>query len=124
MEPGSGARVEFKLLGPLEVEIDGRVVAISGQRQRSLLGLLLLHANKPVSRDRLIDALWGERPPETAANSLQVAVHALRRLLGADRIVTRGPGYLLRVDDGELDLQRFMELVERSRGEPPATAAE
>ena len=64
MEPGRGARVEFKLLGPLEVEVDGRVVAISGQRQRSLLGLLLLHANTPVTRDRLIDAstrpwLWG-----------------------------------------------------------------
>ena len=124
MEPGRGARVEFKLLGPLEVEIDGRVVAISGRRQRSLLGLLLLHANTPVSRDRLIDALWGERPTETAANSLQVAVHALRKVLGADRIATRGDGYLLRIEEGELDLERFHELVQRARGTAPAAAAE
>jgi predicted ATPase/DNA-binding SARP family transcriptional activator len=124
MAHGGGARVAFRLLGPLEVELGNRVLPVGGRRQRALLALLLLHANTAVPRDRLIDALWGERPPETAANSLQVAVHALRRLLGADRIVTRGPGYLLRVEDGELDLQRFTELVERARGEPPAAATE
>jgi predicted ATPase/DNA-binding SARP family transcriptional activator len=118
-----GARVELRLLGPLEVERDRRVLAVGGPRQRALLALLLLHANTVVPRDRLIDALWGERPPETAANSLQVAVHALRKLLGADRIVTHGPGYLLRVEEGELDLQRFEELVERARNEAPAAAA-
>ena len=121
---GPGARVEFRLLGPLEVERDDRLLAVGGRRQRALLALLLLHANTVVPRDRLIDALWGERPPETAANSLQVAVHALRKLLGANRIVTHGPGYLLRVDEGELDLQRFTELVERGRDEAPAAAAE
>jgi DNA-binding SARP family transcriptional activator len=72
----------------------------------------------------LIDALWGEDPPETAANALQVAVHTLRKLLGADRIVTRGPGYLLRVEAGELDLQRFTGSVERAQGKRPADAAE
>ena len=124
MEQGRGARVEFRLLGPLEVERDGRVLAVGGRRQRALLQLLLLHPNTVVLRDRLIDALWGENPPETAANALQVAVHALRKLLGADRIVTRERGYLIRVEAGELDLERFRTLVERARGEPPGVAAE
>jgi predicted ATPase/DNA-binding SARP family transcriptional activator len=121
---GRGARVEFRLLGPLEVERDDQVLAVGGRRQRALLALLLLQANTVVARDRLIDALWGENPPETAANALQVAVHALRKLLGPDRIVTHGPGYLIRVEKGELDLQSFVELVERARDEAPAAVAE
>jgi predicted ATPase/DNA-binding SARP family transcriptional activator/Tfp pilus assembly protein PilF len=123
MEQRACTRVEFRLLGPLEVEQEGRVLAVGGRRQRALLAALLLHANTVVSRDRLIDALWGENPPETAANALQVAVHALRKLLGADRIVTRGRGYLLRVEAGELDVERFGALTERARTEPPAEAA-
>ena len=119
-----GERVEFRVLGPLEVERDGRVLAVGGRRQRALLQLLLLHANTVFPRERLIDALWGEGPPETAANAVQVAVHALRKLLGADRIVTRGSGYLIRVEVGELDLDRFRLLVERSRDEPPAVRSE
>jgi predicted ATPase/DNA-binding SARP family transcriptional activator len=117
------ASLVFRLLGPIEVEEDGRVVAVGGRRQRALLANLLLHANTVVPRDRLIDALWGERPPDTAANALQVAVHGLRKTLGADRIVTRGAGYLLRVKEGELDLERFGVLTERARSEPPTTAA-
>ena len=124
MEHGGGAPVEFKLLGPLEVEQDGLTLAVGGRRQRALLAILLLHSNEVVLRERLIDALWGEDPPEKAANSLQVAVHALRKLLGADRIATRGAGYLLRVEQRELDLQRFEELTEQARGEVPAAAAE
>jgi predicted ATPase/DNA-binding SARP family transcriptional activator/Tfp pilus assembly protein PilF len=116
--------VEFRLLGPLEIEENGGVVAVGGRRQRALLTLLLLHPNTVVARERLIDALWGEDPPETAANALQVAVHALRKALGSDRIVTRGPGYVLRVEARELDLERFTESVERARKEPPAVAAE
>src|SRR4029453_14501797 len=111
--------VEFRLLGPLEVERDGRVLPVGGRRQRALLTFLLLHANTVVARDRLIDALWGEDPPETAANALQVAVHTLRKLLGADRIVTRGPGYLLRVEAGELDLQGLPRARGRAGGPPP-----
>src|SRR4029453_5757003 len=65
--------VEFRLLGPLEVERDGRVLPVGGRRQRALLTFLLLHANTVVARDRLIDALWGEDPPETAENALQGA---------------------------------------------------
>ena len=124
MEQGRGGRVEFRLLGPLEVDQDGGAQAVGGRRQRALLVILLLQANTVVPRERLVDALWGERPPEKAANSLQVAVHALRKVLGADRIITRGAGYLLRVEAGELDLQRFEELVEHARAEAPESAAE
>jgi DNA-binding SARP family transcriptional activator len=124
MEPGRGPRVEFRLLGPLEVEQDSRNLAVGGRRERALLAILLLHANTVVPRERLIDALWGEHPPEKAANSLQVAVHALRKVLGADRIDTRGTGYLLRIEGRELDLHRFTELAEQARGEAPAAAAE
>jgi predicted ATPase/DNA-binding SARP family transcriptional activator len=118
-----GAELVFRLLGPIEVEEDGHVVAVGGRRERALLAQLLLHANTVVPRDRLIDALWGARPPDTAANALQVAVHGLRKILGADRIVTGGSGYLLRVKAGELDLDRFGALAEQARREPPAAAA-
>ena len=123
MRHGDGAGVEFKLLGPLEFVRDGRAVAIGGARQRGLLALLLLRANELVTRERLIDGLWGDEPPETAPNSLQVAVHALRKLLGAERIVTRGQGYVLRVERGAVDLECFERLVERARAESPAAAA-
>jgi predicted ATPase/DNA-binding SARP family transcriptional activator len=119
-----GSRAQFRLLGPLEVELDGRFVTVGGRRQRALLALLLLHTDAVVPRDRLIDALWGERAPDTAANALQVAVHAIRKLLGADRIVTSGDGYLLRVEEDELDLRRFGGLVDRARGEAPEVRAE
>jgi predicted ATPase/DNA-binding SARP family transcriptional activator len=121
---GARARVEFRLLGPLEVEQNGGGLAVGGRRQRALRATLLLHANTVVLREQLIDALWGEHPPEKAANSLQVAVHALRKVLGADRISTRGAGYLLRVESLELDLHRFADLADRARGEVPAAAAE
>lgn len=123
MRHGDGPGVEFRLLGPLELVRDGRAVAIGGARQRGLLALLLLRANELVTRERLIDGLWGDEPPETAPNSLQVAVHALRKLLGADYIVTHGQGYVLRVEPGAVDLERFERLVERARAESPAAAA-
>ena len=104
--------MEFRLLGPLEVvDDDGGTVALGGQRPRALLALLLLSANEVVSVDRLLDGIWGEKPPASGASALQVHVHALRQALGADRIVTRPPGYLLRVEEGELDVQRFERLV-------------
>ena len=89
-----------------------------------LLSCLLLHANEVVSRDLLIDALWGEQPQKTARNALQVQVHALRRRLGKERIATEGPGYRLRVDPGELDLERFERLVTQARSELVSGAAE
>ena len=104
--------MRFGILGPLEVlDEDGAPVALGGPRPRALLATLLLHPNQAVSTDRLIDAIWGDEPPASAPNALQVHVHALRSALGADRIVTRAPGYLLRVEDGELDAERFEQLV-------------
>src|SRR5213082_2399610 len=106
---------EFRILGPLEVADGEEVLPLTGQKQRALLALLLLDANRVVSTDRLVDALWGEQPPRTAATSLQNFVSQLRKLLGPDLLVTRSPGYLLRVDPDALDLDRFTRLVERAR---------
>src|SRR5712692_8344828 len=104
--------MEFRILGPLEVVEEGHRVKLGGARRRALLAILLTRANEIVSTDRLIDELWGDRPPKTAANTLQYYVSQLRKLLGADRIVTRRPGYLIQVEPGELDLERFERLAE------------
>ena len=103
--------MEFRLLGPLEVlGDDGRPVALGGARPRALVAQLLLHPNEAVSTDRLIDGIWGEVPPASATSALQVHVHGLRKALGANRILTRSPGYLVRVERGELDVERFEQL--------------
>ncbi|HET8742439.1 MAG TPA: BTAD domain-containing putative transcriptional regulator [Gaiella sp.] len=105
--------MEFRLLGPVEVRgDDGERVSLGGRRPRALLAVLLLNANRPVATDRLIDAVWGEAPPASVRGALQVHVHALRKALGRDRIVTQPPGYLVRVEEGELDVDRFARLVE------------
>jgi DNA-binding SARP family transcriptional activator/WD40 repeat protein len=122
--------VLFRLLGPLEV-IDGdHPVRIGEGRQRSVLVLLLLHRNEPIASDRLIDALWGEAPPPTAAKVLQNYVGRLRRALDdreGHRLLTRGHGYALRVEGDELDLDRFERLVREGgqalAGARPADAA-
>src|SRR5947208_3253182 len=103
--------MEFRILGPLEVVDDGRTLAMGGHKQRSVLAVLLLHPNEVVSTERLIDALWGDHPPETAGTALQVHVSQLRKVLGPDRIETRVPGYVLRMDAHELDARRFEHLV-------------
>jgi DNA-binding SARP family transcriptional activator len=90
-----------------------------GAKQRALLAILLLHANEAMSSDRLIDDLWGSRPPETAANALQVYVAQLRKLLEPERargapskvLTTRPGGYLLSVEPGGLDAERFEHLL-------------
>jgi DNA-binding SARP family transcriptional activator len=107
--------MEFRILGPLEVVENGQTLDLGGQKQRALLAVLLLHANEVVSSQRLIDALWPERPPETAAKALQVYVSQLRKALGRDRLETKAPGYLLRVEAGELDLARFRALRAEDR---------
>lgn len=114
--------VDFRVLGPVEVARDGKAVALGGAKRRALLALLLLHANEPVSDDRLIAALWGEHPPRTARNTLQVNVSYLRKVLGAERIRRDHEGYELRVEDGEFDLARFETAFGAARG--AATAAE
>jgi YVTN family beta-propeller protein len=107
--------VEFRILGPLEVEDDGRVLSLGGSKQRAVLALLLLHANEVVSRDRLIDDVWGDRAPETAATALQGYVSGLRKALGAECILTHAPGYLLQIEADALDLGRFERLVREGR---------
>jgi YVTN family beta-propeller protein len=107
--------VEFVILGPLDVRDDGRRLALGGPKQRAVLAMLLLDANRPVSRDRLIDGLWGESPPPSAAHTLDDYVSRLRRTLGGGRFERRPAGYLIRVEPGELDLERFEVLLERGR---------
>ena len=115
--------MEFRILGPLQVLDEGRELPLGGAKQRALLALLLLDPNRVVSRDRLIDELWGGSPPDTGPTALQVYVSHLRKALGRDLILTQTPGYLIRVSDSELDLHRFERLVAKARAEEPAQAA-
>ena len=105
----------FRLLGPLEVAVEGRPVPFPAAKPRALLALLLLDRNRVVSVDRLIDELWGEEPPETAGKALQGYISQLRKALGADRVATTSPGYSLRVEPGELDVDRFETLADDGR---------
>jgi DNA-binding SARP family transcriptional activator len=111
--------VEFSILGPLKVLDGGRDLTPGRAKQRALLATLLLHRNQVVGSDRLVEALWGEAPPATAATALHGHVSALRKLLGAERIGTHAPGYRLRVDTDELDLARFESLVAAARSAGP-----
>ena len=115
--------MNFRVLGPLEVGGDDVAIELGGVRQRSVLALLLLHANEVVSADRLIDALWGASPPLTARKTIQVYVSRLRAALGGDRLVTRQGGYVLYVEPDELDLARFERLVDEARRASAETAA-
>jgi DNA-binding SARP family transcriptional activator len=115
----------FQLLGSLEVSDRGEPVAVGGGKRRALLGVLLLHPNEVVSAERLIDELWGERPPATSAKSVQVYVSQLRRELGSrngELLVTRSNGYLLRVGGEDLDVQRFERAL--AEGERALAAGE
>src|SRR6266540_6735159 len=107
--------MDYRILGPLEVVDGDRSVALGGDRQRAVLAQLLLHPNEVVASDRLIDELWGERPPPTAAKILQNYVSHVRRALGGDGgngpLETHGRGYRLRVEPAELDLERFERRV-------------
>jgi DNA-binding SARP family transcriptional activator len=116
--------MEFRILGPLEVVDRGRPVALGGPKQRALLAALLLTPNRPVSIDRLIDALWPTRQPADAANALQFHVSRLRKLLGeSGAIVTKEPGYLFRIDPDQVDLFRFERLVDEAEGAEAARAS-
>jgi DNA-binding SARP family transcriptional activator/predicted ATPase len=119
--------VEFLVLGPFEVRSEGRPVSIRSPKQRALLAALLLHANEVVASDRLIDELWAERPPGSAANVLQVYVSQLRKLLPGP-IVTQSPGYVLQADPVRIDSVRFEMLLEEgmrvlAAGEPERALA-
>src|SRR5438128_98313 len=115
--------MRYGILGPLELSDQGRAVEVSGAKQRALLAMLLLNANRVVSSDELIDVLWEEQTPDTAAKALQVHVSQLRKVLGSGRLTTRSPGYALRVDEGELDLHEFEALARRAREVSPAESS-
>ena len=112
---GGHAIVEYRILGPLEASVDGRPLGLGGARQRALLAILLTRANEVVSSDRLIEELWGGRPPETAANAVQGYVYQLRKILGADAIATRANGYAIAVGDDSLDLHTLERLMDEGR---------
>ncbi|MET7656640.1 MULTISPECIES: BTAD domain-containing putative transcriptional regulator [unclassified Streptomyces] len=106
-------RPRFRLLGPLDVEIDGRAVVLTG-RQRALCAVLLLHANHVVSVDRLIQCLWDDRPPSAGAARVRALVAEVRRALGpagTDLLTTRRPGYVMHAGPEELDLLAFENLI-------------
>jgi DNA-binding SARP family transcriptional activator len=115
---------EFRLLGPLEVVVDGKPLRIAAAKPRALLALLLLNRNRVVPTERLVDELWGDEPPARATKALQVYVSQLRKALGPERLVTRPPGYELRVAEGELDVDRFETLAADARAaDDPKRAA-
>jgi DNA-binding SARP family transcriptional activator/ABC-type transport system substrate-binding protein len=115
--------MEFRLLGPLEVEDDGKLIPLGGAKQRALFALLLLDRGRAVSTDRLVDEIWSGEPPQTAGKSIQVYVSGLRKQLGEGRIVTRDRGYELRVEPGEVDVDRFDDFVRTASGAPLAEAS-
>ncbi len=115
-EPGVGPALSFGLLGPLLVEVGGRPVELTGSRTKAVLAILLAHANSVVSADRLIDDLWAGKPTPGAAVTLQGYVSDLRRALTdalgePAPVVTRRPGYLVRVTPDQLDVLRFERLI-------------
>jgi predicted ATPase/DNA-binding SARP family transcriptional activator len=118
--------MEFAILGPLHVGALQGGLELKAPKHRALLAMLLLsYRDDAVPSERLIDVLWGEEPPATATKALQVYVSQLRRALGpGNPIVTRPSGYAIRLEPGQLDLERFETLVVHARGAPPERAAE
>jgi DNA-binding SARP family transcriptional activator/ABC-type branched-subunit amino acid transport system substrate-binding protein/DNA-binding beta-propeller fold protein YncE len=122
--------MEARVLGPLEVLVEGASIKVSGGKQRELLALLLVHENEIVSSDRLIDDLWDESPPASALKTLQSLVSRLRGALGSagDALETHGQGYRLRLEPDALDMDVFRQRLEEGRrslgrGDPAAAAA-
>jgi DNA-binding SARP family transcriptional activator len=109
--------LELRLLGPLQVRDGGRTIEIRRQKQRALLAALALQAGRVVSKDRLVDHIWGEQATAGAGHTLENYVSQLRKLLGEALIVTRAPGYLLAVDPAQVDVVRFERLVNEQRPE-------
>jgi DNA-binding SARP family transcriptional activator/tetratricopeptide (TPR) repeat protein len=117
-----GVPLQFRILGPLDVVRGEECLAFRGTRERAVLALLVLHANRTVSAERLADDLWSGDPPEGAIHSLRVYVSRLRQALGAagQTVVTRPSGYVLEVDPEAVDAWRFEALVARGRDEARA----
>ena len=114
--------MEFLLLGPIAVRDAGQAIPLGGPKQRSVLAILLLNANEPVSRDRLIDLVWGESPPETVQRTLDSYVSRLRSVVGAERVERGAGGYVFKVDAGERDLDRFEDRLAEARATPDPNA--
>src|SRR5215469_6412148 len=115
--------MRVRILGPFHLEDGGQPITIGGARQRAVLADLVLHANEVVPSEQLLVELWGEDSPPSAANALQAAISRLRRLLPADRLITTGPGYMLRVFPAELDGAQFEQLLFEGRDALTAGAA-
>ena len=111
--------MDFQILGPIEVVDGGAGLPLGGRNQRAVLALLLLNVDEVVPTDRMIEAVWGEQPPRTALTSLQNSVSQLRKLLGPERIVTKAPGYALRLQDDRVDVDRVRKLADDSRTADP-----
>ena len=119
--PGTGGReygrpMRFGLLGSLEASGKDGPVPLGGPKQRIVLAHLVLGANRVVSAEHLIDALWGEELPEDPKSTLQVYVSRLRSALGPDAVEAQAPGYVLRADRDEVDALRFEDLLGAARG--------
>jgi predicted ATPase/DNA-binding SARP family transcriptional activator len=112
---GKNIALNYEILGPLSVRDGNAARNVAGRKPRALLALLLLHPNELVPAERLIDDLWSANPPRTAPNTLQVYVAQLRKVLGADRLLTERDGYRLRVAPDELDAARFETLAREGR---------
>jgi YVTN family beta-propeller protein len=123
--------IDYRLLGPLEVAVNGHAVDVGGLKQRALLAILLLHANQPVHRDVLIDQLWAGHPPAGAEHAVEVYIWRLRKALesaaGSQDVLTRPGAYLLQAAAEQVDVARFERLAEAGRralaAEDPGRAA-
>ena len=109
--------LQFRVLGPVQVHDHGVAIDVGGSKPRLVLVQLLLNPNRVVSTDTLVDALWGEDPPPTARRSLQSHVAKLRAALGGDNgpLKSQAPGYVLAVDEAQIDLCRSEDLVRQAR---------
>src|ERR1700683_4370559 len=114
--------MRFAVLGPLQVCANHGPLSLGGRQQRTVLAILLLHANEVVPRDRLFEAVWPDGFPPSVAESLDAYAYRVRKLLGHDRLLREAGGYRLRVEPGELDAGQFESLVASAHacGEPDA----
>jgi DNA-binding SARP family transcriptional activator/class 3 adenylate cyclase/tetratricopeptide (TPR) repeat protein len=106
--------MQFRILGPVEVWRDGEHLPVAGPKQRALLAILLMHRNRVVAAERLIELLWGDDSPDTASHSLQVHVSQLRKLLPPKMLDSRPPGYVLYATDEQVDGSQFESRVAKA----------
>ncbi len=107
--------MDFRILGPLEVRDGDREVRLRAGKERALLALLLVNANRTLAIDRIVDDLWGEDVPESAQKMVQIHVSKLRKVLAPGLLHTRPPGYSLQLAPDDVDLHRFERLVAKAR---------